>query len=113
MNSVVVHKVHDVIVVQGRKDLIIAPAPQNYSVVERVEQGPPGPSSPGATDRNHLHLQSIASAEWTIAHGLGKYPSVTILDSAGDEVDGEVTHVDLDTLVIRFSAAFSGRASLN
>lgn len=64
-------------------------------------------------DVNFTHEQSSASDTWTIAHGLGKYPSITIVDSAGDEVEGNVNHVSVNQVVISFSAAFSGRAFLN
>lgn len=61
----------------------------------------------------HMHTQTLASATWTVAHNLGKNPSVSIVDSAEEEVIGEVQHIDMNNLVIRFSAAFSGKAYLN
>lgn len=61
----------------------------------------------------HMHTQTLASATWTVAHNLGKNPSVSIVDSAEEEVIGEVQHVDVNNLIIRFSAAFSGKAYLN
>ncbi len=64
-------------------------------------------------DRHHTHLQASAAAEWLVAHGLGKYPSATVVDSAGDQVEGDVRFIDANTLLITFSAAFSGRAHLN
>lgn len=67
----------------------------------------------GGDDAHYAHEQAVASDTWTINHGLGKYPSVTIVDSAGDEVEGNVNHVGLNQTVVSFSAAFSGRAFLN
>ena len=61
----------------------------------------------------HTHTQTLSSATWSVTHNLGKYPSVSIVDSAEEEVIGEVQHTDANTLVIRFSAAFSGKAYLN
>lgn len=61
----------------------------------------------------HVHNQSIASLEWTITHNLGKFPSVTIVDSSNAEVIGEVEFVDSNTLKVKFSAAFSGKAYIN
>lgn len=72
-------------------------------------QGPAGPSG----DKNYVHDQMSASAVWTVTHGLGKYPSVTVVDSAGDECEGHVNHVTLNQTVITFSAAFSGKAFFN
>lgn len=73
-------------------------------------------NAPAITDFRkyaHTHVQTLASAEWVIAHNLGKNPSVSVVDSAEEEVIGEVQHVDVNNLIIRFSAAFSGKAYLN
>lgn len=64
-------------------------------------------------DSTYVHDQSQASAVWNITHGLNKYPSVTVVDSAKDEVVGEVRHLSTNTTQITFSAAFSGQAFLN
>lgn len=64
-------------------------------------------------DVSFVYEQSPASDVWTINHALGKYPSVTVVDSAGDEVEGNVNHVSVNQVVLTFSAAFSGRAFLN
>ena len=61
----------------------------------------------------HMHTQTLASDTWIVAHNLGKNPSVSIVDSAEEEVIGEVQHVDANNIIIRFSAAFSGRAFIN
>lgn len=64
-------------------------------------------------DRTYIHNQNQASAEWHIHHGLNKRPSVSIVDTAGTVVVGEVQYIDEDNIVCRFSAAFSGAAYLN
>lgn len=76
-------------------------------------QGPPGDAGPGGADVAYVHEQSSASDTWVITHNLGKYPSVTVVDSAGDECEGSVNYVGPNSVVITFSAAFSGRAFLN
>ncbi len=65
------------------------------------------------SDKNYIYTQTIPAAVWTVSHGLGKYSSVTILDSAGTEVIGEVKYIDLNTVQITFSSEFSGKAILN
>lgn len=88
------------------------------------ETGPQGPKGDtGATgvagangidgDKHYAHDQSIASATWNITHNLNKYPSVTITDSAGDEVEGEVRYNGVNSLTVKFSAPFAGKAYLN
>jgi hypothetical protein len=61
----------------------------------------------------YVHTQTVASAIWTINHDLQKYPSVTVVDSANDEVIAEVNYPSTSQVIVRFSAAFSGRAFLN
>lgn len=61
----------------------------------------------------HIHNQSGASAMWTITHNLGKYPSVSVVDTANNEVIGEVEYITDTELTIKFSAPFSGKAFLN
>lgn len=64
-------------------------------------------------DKTYLHTQSEASSEWVITHNLEKYPSVTIINSAGDEVIGEVYYNSQNQVTITFSGAFKGTATLN
>ncbi len=61
----------------------------------------------------HIHDQPVPQSSWVINHNLGKYPSVTIVDSANDEVVGEVKYNSVNQLTVSFSAAFSGKAYLN
>lgn len=76
-------------------------------------QGPPGTAGPGGgVDLNFAHVQAAASTAWSIAHGLGKRPSVSVF-VAGALVEGEPQHVDANNLVINFSAPVSGVAYLN
>ena len=42
-----------------------------------------------------------------------KFPSVTVVDSAGTQVIGDVYHTDIDNLTITFINQFSGKAFLN
>jgi Siphovirus ReqiPepy6 Gp37-like protein len=59
-----------------------------------------------------IHEQLTPSSLWVINHNLSKYPSVTVTDSAGNVVIGDVKHVSLNTTEISFSAAFAGKAIL-
>ena len=62
---------------------------------------------------SHIHNQTVASSIWNITHNLNKYPSVSIVDAANEEVIGEVEHVTVNSLTVKFSAPFSGKAFLN
>jgi hypothetical protein len=46
-------------------------------------------------------------------HNLGKIPSVTVIDGAGNTVHGDITYTDLNNLTITFNTAFAGTAYLN
>lgn len=64
-------------------------------------------------DKNFYYKQTTASDVWVIVHNLNKYPSVTVIDSAGEEVIGNVTYDDQNQVTITFSGAFKGSATLN
>lgn len=67
----------------------------------------------GSGDKHYTHVQGASSATWTVNHNLSKYPSVTVVDSGGTEVEGEVNHINTNSLTISFTAAFSGTAYIN
>ena len=62
--------------------------------------------------RRHVHTQGTVSSTWTIDHTLGGKPSVTIVDSAGTVVFGEVQYLSNTQVRVVFSAPFSGSAYL-
>ena len=46
-----------------------------------------------------------------VTHGLGRYPAVTVIDTAGSEWETAVTHDSPNQLTISMSFAFSGRVA--
>lgn len=64
-------------------------------------------------DKHYTHVQQTAAAVWTITHNLGKRPSISVIDSAGSSVVGEIAHISTNELTITFSSAFKGTAYLN
>ena len=81
---------------------------------EQGVQGPEGPVGPaGEGDLNFTFDQPTPSDEWTITHNLGKFPSVSVTDSGGNQWQTAVEYVNENTCIVRFSAAFSGKAYLN
>jgi hypothetical protein len=88
------------------------------NVVTVVAVGTQGPA--GAGDLNLIHTQSVASSTWQVTHNLGKYPSVSVVDTSETEVVGKVIYKDWDSgntsttkLQILFTAPFAGKAFLN
>ena len=64
-------------------------------------------------DIAYRHVQGAASATWTIVHNLDFYPNVTVIDSAGTIVEGEIAYTNRNQVVLTFSASFSGQAFLS
>jgi hypothetical protein len=66
-----------------------------------------------SADLYYEYQQMAPAAIWTIVHNLNKYPNVSVVDSAGNWVIGDVAYVSGNILTVRFSAAFAGTAYLN
>lgn len=64
-------------------------------------------------DLNFTYLQPASSAVWVIAHNLNKNPSVRIEDATGQDIIGEITYLDTNTVQIDFAIPVSGTAYLN
>ena len=64
-------------------------------------------------DKNFVFTQASPSNTWNINHQLNKFPSVTIVDSAGTQVIGDVQHTDTTNLTVTFINQFSGKAYIN
>jgi len=62
---------------------------------------------------SYNHVQGVASSSWVINHNLGFYPNLTVQDSAGNIVEGEITYTTVDSITVTFSTAFSGEAYLS
>ena len=79
-------------------------------------QGPAGKDGQDGKDGmsvTYTHTQISAQAVWQIAHNLNKYPSVTVVDSAGSVVVGDIRYIDRNNLTATFTAGFAGKAYLN
>lgn len=74
-------------------------------------QGPPGSS--GSAAGSFTHVQGLPSDTWVIVHSLGFYPAVTVIDSGGTMVEGDVHYDSPNQVTLSFNGAFSGTASLS
>lgn len=109
-----------VVVAPGITETIAVPSP-TLDLVEIAEQGPAGP--PGADGAvgppgppggaSYTHNQMVPAADWTITHNLARFPSVTVIDSAGSTVVGDVEYLSNNAVAVHFTAAFGGSAYLN
>lgn len=60
-----------------------------------------------------IYEQTTPSDTWTINHNLNKFPSVTIVDSQGYVIAGDVRYVDSNTIILTFTESVVGKAYLN
>ncbi|MEW9530592.1 hypothetical protein [Microbispora sp. NPDC049125] len=87
--------------------------PPPIAVASPGPQGPPGaqgPPGPAGGEQFVYDRGGVPAATWTIVHGLGRYPPVSVLTDDHVEVDSDVVHADLNTTVITFAVPFSGKA---
>lgn len=100
--------------------------PSNVATGKYVRQivvTAPGPQGPGGADGvqaddivglvSHRHTQNTALITWTIVHNLNFYPNVAVFNTAGDQVEGVVDHINETQLTISFSSAIAGKAHLS
>ena len=57
--------------------------------------------------------QGVPATTWNIQHNLGKFPSITVIDTGDTVVTGEYTYIDNNNVTLTFSAGFAGKAYLN
>ena len=64
-------------------------------------------------DKHFAYEWRIPETSVHIQHGLDKRPSVTVIDSAGNELMGDIEYIDENNLTITFSAPVRGIIYLN
>jgi hypothetical protein len=62
---------------------------------------------------SYEYTQGSASNSWVINHNLGFKPNVTVVDSAGNIVEGEIAYTNTNSLTVSFQSAFSGYAYIS
>jgi len=69
----------------------------------------------GATsgDKNYVFSQDVAANPWIVNHGLNKYPSVSVVNSALETVYGDVDYDSLNQVTITFNGPQTGKAFFN
>ena len=55
----------------------------------------------------------MPSTHWIIIHDLNKLPSVSVIDTSSNEIEGEVRYISNSRVELHFSAAFGSTATLN
>jgi len=122
---------------ENRKSVVVS-SPSRNSVIEVSDPGVAGPPnilSVGTvtTDLNaavtitgvapaqtinfvlpiagqYVHTQSVSASTWTVTHNLGFFPAVSVIDSGGSVVEGDVSYISVNQVSIAFSSSFGGKA---
>jgi hypothetical protein len=61
----------------------------------------------------YVHSQNTPLSSWVIEHNLEFFPNVTVVDSGGTQVEGNVVYNNINSVTIDFSTAFAGKAYLS
>jgi hypothetical protein len=113
VNTVVVEGEETVVQVNEVTNVVIKTEEVITPLVVGVE-GPQGPQgAPGAGGSTYHHSQPIAATVWNITHNLGYFPNVTVIDSSGAVVEGEIEYLDMNSVRLTFGAGFAGDAYLS
>lgn len=114
---------HDVLIIPEQEVIVIGDAQQTVlreevpvtHVVAVALQGPPGPPGPpgGGAGATYTHIQALPASVWTVAHNLGRYPSITVVDNLGGELFADVRYIDSAIAQITHSVPLTGRAYCN
>ena len=67
----------------------------------------------GGADKAYTHEQNSGATTWSVAHNLGKRPSVTVVDVNNVQGYGIVTHTNANNLTITFPGSTTGKAYCN
>jgi len=89
-----------------------APSPRD-TLVLWVDVDAPAGGGTGGGDLNYVHNQSAPAATWTVAHALGKYPAVDVVDTGGSTVLPDIHYDSTSQVTLSFGSATSGKAYFN
>ena len=89
----------------GSSTVVTVPVTNTITAITQGPQGPPG----GAA---FVYQQVSPATTWTINHNLGYKPSVELLDSGSQEIDGEISHPSDNQTVVTLNPASAGLARL-
>jgi hypothetical protein len=102
----------------GAPTVVLEPPPPSTVVLSAAPQGPAGPAGPQGPPGGHGNAeytfdQASPLATWTIAHGLGGIPVVSVVDTAGTRIGGfGCSFPDFNTAVLTFNPPLAGTATL-
>ncbi len=67
----------------------------------------------GGVDKTFVFTQGVPALVWNVNHNLGKFPSVSVVDTSNTGVLSQIEYVDNNNITITNTAQFAGKAYLN
>jgi hypothetical protein len=58
----------------------------------------------------YIHTQAVAATQWTVIHSLGRSPGIFATDDAGNIIEFDRVDPDINTVLLNFGSATSGKA---
>ena len=98
-------------IIENTSNVIVNEEEIDIVIGETGPQGPVGTVDPASL--GYVHIENTPSTTWTISHGLGFIPNITVVDSGETVVEGSYNYPNSNTVVLTFSSAFSGKAYLS
>jgi hypothetical protein len=98
------------IIIQGMDTSLVELA-RNMAEVSQSQGG--DSSSSNVNDKNYVYEWATLESSVTVNHNLGKFPSVTIVDTSGSEIIGDINYINENTVTLSFSAETRGKAYFN
>ena len=72
-----------------------------------------GSTGAGGGNVSYTHTQSVAASVCTAPHNLGRWPSVSVVDNLGNQVEPDVSYVDANIVQIAHGVPMVGKAFFN
>ena len=69
-----------------------------------------GGAAPSKGEATFVFNQTIPSTVWNINHNLNRFPSIELVDTAGDLMMTNIDYIDANNIRATFSAATAGQA---
>lgn len=121
--------INQIALTQTANNLTLTPTVNEIILASLGLQGPPGPTGAtgaagtngtngtngnnGVSGGSFVFEQQSNAIIWNVTHNLGYRPAVTIQDYGKITIEGDLSHTDVNHLVLTFSEAVSGYAYLS
>lgn len=107
--------VHIDVAVQVGQPLVAVTLQGLGATGEKGDIGDTGPQGPAGIDSDaaFVFTQDVPSDTWNVVHNLGFFPNVMAVDTLMREIIGEVTQIDVNSLIIEYGIPVPGQAYLS